>query len=254
MNTEQRSRGSLRFSLFGIPTEIQPFSWILLGLLGLSMYSNTASPLQPALIFVVVGMLSLLAHEFGHALTARAFTKKTPIVIIGNLGGVTYPGARMPSRMAHFLYVLAGPMAGFGLGILAAIVMGLQIGSIGGALSIYVLEPISIFFDIDLPASAYLAVAEGIENGSLTQFSLLLYSSFFMICFWWTVFNLLPILPMDGGQLLLTATNKPKIAAGIGLALSALLAIWFVTNGGIFMTLLVGYFAWINWQILKNGF
>lgn len=251
MNPQTRSKGCLRFSLFGIPTEIQPFSWLLLALLGLSLYSHAASPLQPALIFVVVGMLSLLAHEFGHALTARAFTKTTPVIIIGNLGGVTYTPARMPSRLTNFLMVLAGPMAGFALGVLAAVMMGLQIGSLGAALSIYTLEPLSLISGIQPPDSAYMALGIAIENGDISRFALLLYSNFFMICFWWTVFNLMPILPMDGGQLLLTATNKPKLTAGIGLVLSALLAIWFVTGGGIFMTLMMGYFAWINWQILK---
>lgn len=251
MNPQTRSKGCLRFSLFGIPTEIQPFSWLLLALLGLSLYSHAASPLQPALIFVVVGMLSLLAHEFGHALTARAFTKTTPVIIIGNLGGVTYTPARMPSRLTNFLMVLAGPMADFALGVLAAVMMGLQIGSLGAAFSIYTLEPLSLISGIQPPDSAYMALGIAIENGDISRFALLLYSNFFMICFWWTVFNLMPILPMDGGQLLLTATNKPKLTAGIGLVLSALLAIWFVTGGGIFMTLMMGYFAWINWQILK---
>ena len=73
-----------------------------------------------------------------------------------------------------------------------------------------------------------------------------------MICFCWTVFNLLPILPMDGGQLLVTATNRPRLTAVIGMVLSTLLALWFLRGGSIFMTLMTGYFAWINWQILRN--
>lgn len=251
MNNENQSRGSLRFQLFGIPIEIQPFSWLILAILGLSMFSHMASPLQPALIFVVVGMLTLLAHELGHALTAKAFTRSTPIVIIGNLGGVTYTPVSMPTRMAHFLMVLAGPMASYALGMVAAVFMGVQIGSISSALMIYTLDPLSFITGIHAPEEAYMALAYAVESGGIGHFTLMLYSTFFMVCFWWTIFNLMPILPMDGGQLLLTATNKPKFVAMVGLGLSSLLAIWFLTGGNIFMTLMLGYFAWINWQILR---
>lgn len=251
MNNQTGGRGGLQFSLFGIPTEIQPFSWVMLGLLGLSMYSCSASPLQPTLIFVVVGMLSLLAHELGHALSARAFTGATPIIIIGNLGGLTYTPVPMPTRAKHFLMVLAGPLAGFALGIVAAVLLGIQIGSVWAALSIYVVEPLSFIPGISVPPDSYVALWQALESGAVTRFALMLYSSFFMVCFWWTVFNLMPILPMDGGQLVLTATDKPKLTAAIGLVISILLCIWFLTGGSIFMTLLLGYFAWINWQILR---
>ena len=251
MNNACGSRGSLRFLLFGIPTEIQPFSWLLLAVLGLSMYSNSPSPLPSAMIFIVVGMLTLIAHELGHALTARAFTRTTPLIIIGNLGGLTYTPARMPSRASHFLMVFAGPFASFVLGMIAAIALGLQVGDVGAALMIYVMEPLSFITGINVPESAYMPVAEALAEGGINHFALLLYSTFFIVCFWWTVFNLMPILPMDGGHLLLTVTNNPKLTATVGLVLSILLCIWFLTGGSIFMTLMLGYFAWINWQILK---
>lgn len=251
MNNVTPSRGGLRFTVFGIPTEINPFSWLILGILGLMMFSSYPTPLQPALIFVVVGMLTLLAHELGHALTARAFTKVTPMIIIANLGGVTYTPVRMPTRAKHFLMVLAGPMAGFALGGLIAVIMGVQIGSISSALLYYMIDPLQFIPGIELPDAAAWAVYRAIESGALGHFGFLFYSISFMICFWWTVFNLLPIIPMDGGQLLLTASNNPRLTGGIGLALSALVGIWFLTGGSVFMALMMGYFAWINWQILK---
>lgn len=251
MNDVTPGRGDLRFTLFGIPTAIQPFSWLILGILGLMMFSGGQSPLRPTLIFVVVGMLSLLAHELGHALTARAFTRVTPLIIIGNLGGVTYTPARMPTRAKHFLMVLAGPMAGFSLGLLIALIMGVHIGNIGAAMLYYVVDPLTFIPGIELPESVDLTIGIALYSGTLSVFAFLFYSISFMVCFWWTVFNLLPILPMDGGQLLLTATNNPKLTGGIGLALSLLIGVWFLTGGSIFMAMMLGYFAWINWQILK---
>lgn len=252
MNYETGSRGSLRFSIFGIPAEIQPSSWVILGLLGLSMYSTIPSPLQPTLIFVVVGMLTVLAHELGHALASRAFTRVTPIIIIGNLGGITYSPVPMPTRAKNFLMVLAGPVAGFALGLAIAVLLGVQIGDVWAAITIYVMEPLSFIPAVQVPMDSYIALGQAMEAGAVTRFALMLYSSFFMVCFWWTLFSLMPILPMDGGQLLLTATNNPKLSAGIGLCIGALLCLWFLMHGGIFMTLMLGWLAWYNWRILKQ--
>ena len=57
---------------------------------------------------------------------------------------------------------------------------------------------------------------------------------------------------MDGGQLLLTASKNRRMTSGTGMVLSGLLAIYFVSGGGIFMTLMMGYFAWINWKIFNH--
>lgn len=235
-------RGCISFTLFGIPIEIQPFSWLILGVLGLSIFSNAPSPMQGALMFIVAGMLTLLAHELGHALVGRCFTKITPYVVIGGLGGATHHPVGMPGRMPHFLMVLAGPAASYILGVLIAVLAGIQVGSIEFGLKLYLLHP--------LMAPAWLSACA--EAGLLSASAAMLYGVFYMICFCWTIFNLLPILPMDGGQLLVTVTNRPGLTALIGMVLSALLAIWFLQGGGVFMTLMMGYFAWINWQILRN--
>ena len=241
MNSEQRGISGLHFTLFGIPVIIQHFSWLVLGILGLLFFDHMANPLPAILIFIVVGMLSLLAHEMGHALVGRLFTRTTPLVIIGNLGGTTYHPRPARTRAQHFLMVLAGPLAGYILGIISALLCGIQLGEPIILIEAYILHPLVA------PEIPHTAAVLGLMH----PVTALMYSIFFMITFWWTVFNLLPILPMDGGQLLLTATNRPKIAAGIGLALSTLLAVWFLTGGSIFMAMMLGYFAWINWQIFN---
>ena len=241
MNSEQRGISGLHFTIFGIPVIIQHFSWLILGILGLLFFEHLENPLPAILLFIVVGMLSILAHEMGHAVASRAFTRATPVIIISNLGGTTYHPISMPSRLKHFLMTLAGPLSGYMLGVLMSLALGIQVGNALLGVETYVLHPL-------VAPNLPLVLA---DMGLLHPVMGLMYAIFFMITFWWTVFNLMPILPMDGGQLLLTATNKPKLAAGIGLALSSVFAIYFISGGSIFMGMMLGYFAWINWQIFN---
>ena len=241
MNSEQRGISGLHFTIFGIPVIIQHFSWLILGILGLLFFEHLENPLPAILLFIVVGMLSILAHEMGHAVVSRAFTRATPVIIISNLGGTTYHPISMPSRLKHFLMTLAGPLSGYMLGVLMALALGIQVGNPLLGVETYVLHPL-------VAPNLPLVLA---DMGLLHPVMGLMYAIFFMITFWWTAFNLMPILPMDGGQLLLTATNKPKLAAGIGLALSSVFAIYFISGGSIFMGMMLGYFAWINWQIFN---
>ncbi len=243
MNQQATGKGVLQFTLLGIPVIIQPFSWVILGILGLSIHSDMPSPMQPALIFVVVGMVTLLAHEMGHALVSRAVTRSTPYIVISNFGGFTIPTQPAKTRWQHFCVVLAGPVAGYLPGVIAAIILGMQVNNVPLAVQLFVLHPFELHGQLD----------NLLINGYISTYSYLLYSTFFLVCFWWTVFNLMPIRPMDGGELLLTATNKLRLTSAIGIVLSILLGIWFLTGGSIFMPLMLGYFAWMNWQIFKDS-
>ncbi len=79
-----------------------------------------------------------------------------------------------------------------------------------------------------------------------------------MINFWWGTFNLLPIIPMDGGQLLrviLQATLKPLPAARwthrVGMALGGAAALYFMTNGSPLAGVFLLSFVFQNWQMLQ---
>jgi len=115
------------------------------------------------LIWLGVIVFSLLFHEFGHALTSLSFGQKPRIELVA-LGGITYPEGPKLSYPKEFLVVFAGPFAGFLLFLIAAF-----------------LERIPFF-------------ATGLVGGIRAIFE--------MINFFWTIVNLVPVLPLDGGQLL----------------------------------------------------
>ena len=114
-------------------------------------------------IWTLVIVVSVLVHEFGHALTAIAFGQKAHIDLVA-FGGLTHRHGPHLKLSQEFLIVLNGPLAGFALAI----------------------------------ACYFLA-------GMIGERSPVLYAIFeigYIANIFWTVLNLLPIQPLDGGHLL----------------------------------------------------
>src|SRR6185436_17676035 len=119
-----------------------------------------------AWIFVV--FVSVLVHELGHAVMGRLFGGR-PHIQLQAFGGVTFPQFRTrPGPLRQFILSVAGPVAGLPLGALA---FGLVRAFPPGA-------------------------------GSPTAWTM---AQFIQVSVVWAIFNLLPILPLDGGQMMLAA-------------------------------------------------
>lgn len=142
-----------------IPIIIHPAFWIFAALIG---YVNSLN-LIGTLIWVGVIFISVLFHEFGHALTAFMFKQKARIELVA-LGGLTYHEGKKLPFSKQFLIVFNGPFFGF------------------------ILFGIATFF-LQYPTLA---------QGNLGLVLQLLRG----INLFWTICNLLPVFPLDGGQLL----------------------------------------------------
>ena len=198
--------------IFGIPLVINKTLWLLIGAFILwGMQGN----LTYTFILLAAGIISLVAHELGHAFAARYFGL-TPITItLHGMGGATTH--RRPKTPKQSLLVsLAGPAAGFAL----------------------------CFFVTQFP---YPATPE--IPAILASF---LYA-LAMINLWWGLFNLIPILPMDGGMALLAALEWIKFKHAwptvliVGLLSSvALLAFGLYLQLGPFILMFAGLFFYRN--------
>ena len=154
----------LRFRLFGIPFEVGPYFWILSACFG-SYVAHGDHGLQLLALWVACVFVSIVVHELGHALMARRFGL-VPIVRLHGLGGSTYmPGGGL-SRPQAILVTLGGPVAGLALWALTQYGIITMLGS----------SPV----------------------GYVTFYAV---NFLVFINLYWTLFNLLPILPLDGGQL-----------------------------------------------------
>ena len=180
------------------------------------------------LLFILAGFVVLLVHEMGHALVGRWLGGGYPCVYLAWLGGdCTNETARL-SRMQGVVMTLAGPFASLLVGVLAYVALCLYVGRFAVG-TVYA----TCFALGSLPAEAVLTYP------ALTMF---LFFFLIEISCWWTVLNMLPIFPLDGGQIMQGLMKSGSQVYAISLAsavvmtaVSAVLGAWLLM---IFMVLL----------------
>ena len=176
---------------------------------------------SPALIaaWVVVMFLGVLLHEMAHALTARAFGQQ-PAILLHGFGGVTYWLPRGEVGAGRRLLIsAAGPAVGI---VVGGVLLGLQ----------------RSFAQPGAPAHAILDL--------MVQVNL-----------WWAILNLLPMLPLDGGQVLasflelLGLRNGRRVVHWLSLVTAGLLVAVSVAFLYVFGIVIGGLMAYSNWVALR---
>jgi Zn-dependent protease len=232
----------VRFTLFGIPVEIQPWFWLSIAFLSGAMNARDPEDFKMALIFVLAATFSILVHEFGHALTGRHLGGGRPRVTLWAFGGLaSSEGARF-TRWQRCWMIAAGPGAGFALFLLVAVLLSIPFGPADAASlvsrclfnSAPDLSPETRMFFIERPP----------------LFALL--RSLLWINFWWGLVNLLPVTPLDGGQITEIFVSPRKrvhqIAVVAAVTMALVGALWMHSW---YVALLFGYLAWKNLQSIK---
>jgi len=143
------------------------------------------------LLFMVLLFLRVLAHEFGHILTARAFGVATPDVTLLPIGGVARLERIPEEPRQEFLIAIAGPAVNVVIAICLVALAGASLDA--GHLAAVESTKVSM---IDRLASVNLFLA---------------------------LFNMIPAFPMDGGRVLrallslkLGFVRATEVAATIG--------------------------------------
>lgn len=178
--------------LLGISLTIQPSFWIMNALWGYLLSGAVQGDRRGVLIFIVVWILcvlvSTLVHEFGHVLVARIFGQPAAIVLGGMGGeGIHFYEALRPWQ--RICVSLAGPAAGFLL--LATLVV------LDSTWYDWIMDALN-WDSWKLRMGLMDSIVPGLRNESI------LYQLVAAILFWMTLItnclNLLPIIPMDGGN------------------------------------------------------
>jgi Zn-dependent protease len=177
-------------------------------------------PLRNVVIWVVLATVAVLVHELGHAFVART-TGAEPVITLAGLGGLTsYIPPKPLTRARSVAISVAGPAVGL---------------VIGGAL-------VLVAAATDIRSDLWATVLE------LAIFTTL----------GWSVLNLLPILPLDGGQtlreLLPGGRAKREVrAAMVSIAVSVLVAIVAVRAGLVFGSLMALFFIASNVMTIRQA-
>jgi Zn-dependent protease len=195
----ERTPYDLRFRLLGFPVRVHPWFWLGSVLLG----ANTLDlGIQYLAIWVVIVFVSILVHEMGHALAFRRFGADAEIILYA-FGGLAVPTHAISGRGRRIIVALAGPIAGF-------ILCGLVYGS--------------------NQALEWGVATNGLaRNGPEVAF---LYDVLIWINLYWGLFNLLPVFPLDGGQVsrelcgMRWGARGTRISLKISFAVAVLVAVY----------------------------
>jgi stage IV sporulation protein FB len=215
-STTDHASGMLRFTLFGVPVRIEPWFW-LIGLLFGGSRLDLGRNIGVLLLvsWLFVWLVSFLIHEFGHAFFQRKFGGHPEILLYG-CGGLAI-GNGYFSRWQSLIISAAGPVVEIGAGLLAW----------------WLLETVR-------PQGFFLRAV-------LSDFS--------WICIVWGLFNLVPMLPLDGGRILNALTNgNTRLVAAVGTLAGLLTVAYFLLSGFLLIAVYVGYFCWRNFETWRRGY
>jgi Zn-dependent protease len=195
-------------------------------MMALFLGANERNPAKLG-IWVAIVVVSVVVHELGHALMGKAFGLVPQIELHGMGGTTSFQSGVAPSRRSigtakSVAISLAGPFAGF---LFALVVIAAQLAG----------------FHPTHPLAGY-------------ALSLL-----FLVNVGWGIFNLLPMLPLDGGNVLysvltaVTKKNGEKAARVISIVVAAGIALLAIRREQWWSLYLGVLFAFRNFQALRQA-
>jgi Zn-dependent protease len=208
---------NLTFKLGSIPVRVDPSFLLVAGVLG------SSNGLAAIVVWIPVVFVGVLLHELGHALVGRSFglTPRIDLVGMGGLTSWTGGDGRKVGIGKRIAISLAGPLTGIAIGLAFKLLRQTR------------------------GEAPFAPPWDG------------LVSTIIWVNLGWGVLNLLPILPMDGGNVLLQSLNwftkgrgeKPARIVSCGTAVVVGILAW--SKGSTYGALLAGLFAVQNVQALR---
>jgi Zn-dependent protease len=218
---------------------VHPLFWVIALLFG-SHWLDAG--VQYALTWVAIVFVSILVHELGHALAYRRFGADSHIVLYA-FGGLAVPWSAVRSRWQRIVVSLSGPGAQF-----------LLCGAVYGS-------------------------NEAFHWAGGSILLALTYAQLIFINLYWAIFNLLPVWPLDGGQVCsevcmhfnprtgLQTSLRISIGTAVAICVYSVLCVaatrneglefihelpWWVPRGGIWTAVLFGMLAYQSYQVLER--
>jgi Zn-dependent protease len=195
-----RTQFDLNFQALGFPVRIHPLFWLVAIIMGFSGRQGIT-----IVIWVFSMFVSILIHELGHALMMRRFRRDAHIVLYA-MGGLAIEGRPQGSFGSPWSFESYSPYqskartpyeqilisaAGPGIQLLLAAGLILLLQATGS--KVYP-DFTYIFPNLEIHAAGVFS-----ENPNLYRLA----DDMLAINIFWPLMNLLPVLPLDGGQIAL---------------------------------------------------
>ena len=210
------------FRIAGIPVRIEPVFWIVT-----VFFAFNLQDARLIITWVAVVLVSILVHELGHAVALKVYGQQSSIVLHG-FGGVTISQRRL-TKTQSILVSLAGPLTALVLlGIPAMLIRDSDYG-----------------FELQLD---YFLSGRGFGLWPVVYFAV-------YVNIWWSIANLLPIRPLDGGNVMteLIGVQKARI---VSIAVGGAAAVWayFYSDEGLrYAALFAAFLAFINFSEYRRA-
>ena len=218
--------GSIRlFRLAGIQVDLH-WTWFLAAAYFISELHRPGEPLFYAVAAYLSLFLIVLMHEFGHSFACRQVGGRADHIVLWPLGGIAF--VQPPHRPGAMLWsIAAGPLVNV------------------------VLVPVTYLLADWIPGTALAASSPGLEELAFT---------IFVINLVLLAFNIIPVYPLDGGQIVqsilwffLGYARSLYVAAILGfIGVPCLVAYSWYTQPGSFWPILIAVFLGSRcWQTFK---
>jgi Zn-dependent protease len=213
-------RPLLRGRIFGFPVHLDLSFVVIMAILG--YYPGVT--VTDLVIWLLITPVAVLTHELGHAVLARAAGARPQIALAGFGGVTTFTPPRPLSRLRSLGISLAGPIVGLVLGAILILVRH--------------------------------SVEDSLISGSWQESALRIG---IWTCLGWSVLNLLPVLPLDGGQAMRellpgspeVRTRRAMVVSVAVALVAAYIAYRYVGSG--FLALFLVFFAVTNVLSLRQS-
>jgi stage IV sporulation protein FB len=243
----ERTAYDLRFRFLGFPVRVHPFFWLLTVLIN----GDTLLRIGPEYLLMWIGVVfvSILIHELGHALAFRRYGADAEIILYA-FGGLAVSRDTVSGRGRRIAVALAGPAAGF-------IVYGILYGT-------------NAAFEWARDSNGRPT------NGPELYF---LYLQLVWVNLYWGLLNLLPVFPLDGGQvsrelcLMKWGTRGTRLSLKISFVVALLMVAYcvfcaidvgqfggeltrqlpsWVPLGSLYVGILFGFLAYESYRLLQR--
>ena len=233
------------FTAFGIRVRAHASLVIIIGLILLLGFGGFGDTVAARVQSVLALFLVILLHEFGHCFAARWTGGEANEILMTPLGGLAMAMARR-KPWPTFVTVAGGPA----VNVIICLLCGLGLYLAIGVAPLTPNQFVGTFKDDIAPDSSLVAVA---------NYLFWIYS----ISYWLLLFNLLPVYPLDGGQLLQSVLWKPMgyyksmlLTLNVGLVGAALMMMIGIatigTLGGGFLLAFIGLNCLMNCYQMKT--
>jgi Zn-dependent protease len=238
-------KGGIRIgTIFNIPLFIDPSWFLIVALMTLSYQSDYVRLSRNlALLFgfltAVLLFVSVLLHELGHSLTAKSQGIEVNSITLFLFGGVAAIEKESKDPWSAFSVAIAGPLVSLALG---GILWGAALALAGNGVFAVINQSTSQQAAAKLVSEAAAKLVNDVGIGralvgsmafNLAQINLVL-----------GIFNLIPGLPLDGGQVLKAVVWKVTGSRMTGVRWAA--------RSGQFLGL-IAIFIGVNLLFLRNG-